>query len=114
MLGVPSLSSWLRDKASREESYLPARVPEKHRLSFREPPLAYVGDETRHRFSGVRRIEKDRIGSRGERDRLSRRFGFNSVAPANEPIVDLDGCSPRKNAGDRKSTRLNSSHTVIS
>ena len=49
-----------------------------------------VRDEAGHRFRRVGRIEKNRFGSRRQLDRLARRVGGDAVAPADEPIVDLD------------------------
>ena len=47
-----------------------AGVPEEHRLIPREALLPHVGDQTGHGFGGVRRIQKDAVGARGQLERF--------------------------------------------
>ena len=71
-------------------------MPEEDRLSFLEALLPHGRDQRGHRLAGVRRIEKQRFGARGELDGLPRRGCRDAVPVADEPIVDLDRRSARE------------------
>src|SRR5947207_10215601 len=65
-----------------------------------------------HRFGRVRRSEDDQVGDRAQCGELLDRLMRGTVLPEADRVVreDVD----HRQVGDRKSTRLNSSHTVIS
>src|SRR4026209_1888143 len=74
----------------REEPDLPAGVPEHDALVLVEFPPADVGDEAGHGFGGIRRVEKDRLGARGELHGLARLAAGDAGAGARGATLEPD------------------------
>src|SRR5204863_4976242 len=74
--------------ASSEKSDLTTRMPEDDCVFGAEPARTHIGDQSRQGLGRICVVDEQRLGSRGDGLRFTRRRGSDAVPVADESVVD--------------------------